>query len=67
MSDEARFSASVYYSFVTLTTLGYGDTLPLSDKARSLVYVGAVLGLLYLIVLVAKLVGMYIAARRGKD
>jgi hypothetical protein len=58
-SDEARFGASIYYSFVTLTTLGYGDILPLSDRARSLAFLEAVIGQIYLAVLVAKLVGMY--------
>jgi len=65
VSDEARFSASVYYSFVTLTTLGYGDILPLTDRARSLAYVEAVIGQIYLAVLVGKLVGMYVSAKAG--
>ncbi len=63
VSDEARFSASVYYSFVTLTTLGYGDILPLTDRARSLAYVEAVIGQIYLAVLVGKLVGMFVSAK----
>ena len=67
VSDEARFGASVYYSFVTLTTLGYGDILPLSDRARSLAYVEAVVGQFYLAVLLAKLVGMRVAASSSKD
>ena len=46
---------------MTLTTLGYGDILPLSDRARSLVYVEAVIGQIYLAVLVGKLVGMYVS------
>ena len=62
VSDEARFGASIYYSFVTLTTLGYGDILPLTDRARSLAYVEAVIGQIYLAVLLAKLVGMYVSA-----
>ncbi len=66
VSDEARFSASVYYSFVTLTTLGYGDILPLTDRARSLAYVEAVIGQIYLAVLVGKLVGMYVSASGEK-
>ena len=65
VSDEARFSASVYYSFVTLTTLGYGDILPLTDRARSLAYVEAVIGQIYLAVLVGKLVGMFVSARQA--
>ena len=46
---------------MTLTTLGYGDILPVSEHARALAYSEAILGQLYLAVLVAKLVGMYAA------
>ncbi len=48
---------------MTLTTLGYGDILPLSDRARSLAYVEAVIGQFYLAVLVARLVGSYLSTR----
>ncbi len=48
-----------YFSFVTLTTLGYGDVLPVSQQAKSLALVEAVVGQLYLAVLIGKLVGMY--------
>jgi hypothetical protein len=69
-NDAARVAAShlpgdlstfVYYSFVTLTTMGYGDILPLSDTARGLATCEAVIGQIYLTVTVARLVGMYIA------
>lgn len=50
-----------YYSFVTLTTLGYGDVAPLKHYARVLAYVEAIVGQLYLTILVARLVGTYIA------
>lgn len=53
-----------YHSFVTLTTLGYGDVTPVLPVARSLCYLEAVLGQLYLTVLVAALVGIHIANRR---
>lgn len=53
-----------YYSFVTLTTLGYGDVTPMLPIARTLSYIEAVLGQLYLTVLVAALVGIHIADRR---
>lgn len=53
-----------YHSFVTLTTLGYGDVTPVLPVARSLCYLEAVLGQLYLTVLVAALVGIHIAHRR---
>ncbi|MFV2067983.1 MAG: potassium channel family protein, partial [Pirellulales bacterium] len=51
----------IYYSFVTMTTLGYGDILPNSPSARMLSSLEAVMGQLYLIVLVARLVGIHIA------
>jgi hypothetical protein len=49
-----------YYSFVTLTTLGYGDITPVSRVARSFATLEAVMGQLYLAVLVARLVGLHI-------
>ena len=54
-----------YHSFVTLTTLGYGDILPAAPVARTLSYLEAVLGQIYLTVLVAALVGIHIANRRS--
>ena len=54
-----------YHSFVTLTTLGYGDITPVAPVARTLNYLEAVLGQMYLTVLVAALVGIHIATRRS--
>ena len=51
----------VYYSFVTLTTLGYGDITPISSLARSLCVLEAVIGQLYLVVQVAWLVGIHVS------
>ncbi len=51
----------IYFSFVTLTTLGYGDIVPMTPLARSLATVEALTGQLYLTVLVARLVGLHIA------
>ena len=50
-----------YYSYVTLTTLGYGDITPISAPARSLSLLEAIMGQLYLAVLVARLVGLHIS------
>lgn len=60
VGDATRFSATVYYSFVTLTTLGYGDITPVTRLARTLSMVEAVTGQLYLAVLIARLVGLHI-------
>ena len=51
----------VYFSFVTLSTVGYGDITPLSPPARSLAFMEAIIGQIYLAVLVARLVGLHIA------
>jgi hypothetical protein len=51
----------VYYSFVTLTTLGYGDITPITSMARSLCILEAVIGQLYLVVQVAWLVGVHVS------
>ena len=51
----------LYYSFVTLSTLGYGDVLPVSGPAKALAYIEAIIGQLYLTILVARLVGLHIA------
>ena len=61
VGDATQFSAVAYYSFVTLTTLGYGDITPVSRLARSLSTMEAVTGQLYLAVLVARMVGLQIA------
>ena len=52
---------SLYFSFVTLTTLGYGDITPVSTTARMLTTAEALIGQLYLVVLVARLVGLHIS------
>jgi hypothetical protein len=55
-----------YFSFVTITTLGYGDISPVSPFARMLAAVEAVIGQLYLAVLVAWLVGLTISNHQLK-
>jgi voltage-gated potassium channel Kch len=51
----------LYYSFVTITTLGYGDITPVTSLARSLCVLEAVIGQLYLVVQVAWLVGVHVS------
>ena len=51
----------LYYSFVTITTLGYGDIIPVTSLARSLCILEAVMGQLYLVVQVAWLVGVHVS------
>ena len=51
----------LYFSFVTLTTVGYGDVLPASAVARSAAVLVAVIGQVLLMVQIARLVGMHVA------
>jgi hypothetical protein len=57
----------IYFSFVTITTLGYGDITPLTQTARSFAFAEAIVGQFYIAVLVAGLVSAYISARQSND
>ena len=54
---SAEFSRFVYYSFVTMTTLGYGDLTPISPISQSLAWFQSVVGQFYVAVVIAWLVG----------
>lgn len=56
----------IYYSFVTLTTLGYGDIIPRSDSARAYSWLEAATGQIYLAVWISQLVALHIAQRFRK-
>ncbi|MBC8315220.1 MAG: hypothetical protein ISR57_01485 [Bacteroidales bacterium] len=58
-----NFSEYLYYGFVTLTTLGYGDIVPLQASSRSLSILISVTGQLYLAIIIALLVGKYASQR----
>jgi len=55
----------LYFSFVTVTTLGFGDVLPVSSVARIYTTLAAVLGQFFLAVMIARLVGIHSANRRA--
>lgn len=52
-----------YFSFMTLSTVGYGDITPVSKIARWLAAMEAMTGLLYVAVLIARLVSLYSSAK----
>lgn len=60
VEDLSNMSGWLYYSYVTLTTVGYGDITPVSQVARTLSVGEALTGQLYLAVLIARLVAMEI-------
>lgn len=61
------FENLIYYSFVTLTTLGYGDITPVSPHAKALSALEAVVGQLYIAVMIARLVGLHIVHSGEKN
>ena len=63
--DFAVSGNLIYFSFVTLTTTGYGDIVPLHPFARSLANVEAIIGQLYPATLLARLVTLALAHERG--
>jgi len=54
-----------YFSFITLSTVGYGDITPVSRVARWLAAMEAMTGLLYVAVLIARLVSLYSTPKSG--
>ena len=65
--EQGNYSSHlfIYYSFVTLTTVGYGDITPLSTAARALAWVEAMTGQLYLAVLIAGLISALVATKKN--
>lgn len=60
---DEKLPELAYFSFVTLTTLGYGEITPATPFARTLVNLEAIFGQFYIAILVAALVGIHIASR----
>ena len=60
VANELARADFVYYSFVTLTTLGYGDIVPINVQSKALALFIALAGQLYLTILIAIIVGKYI-------
>jgi len=65
-TEDAKQGAElVYYSFVTLTTLGYGDMTPTIPATRSLAVLEALVGQLYPAILIARLVSLQLSGREN--
>jgi len=65
--SNVALTTTIYYSFVTLTTLGYGDIAPRTEVARGLAIMEAVAGQLYLAVMIARLVSLYVLGEGKGD
>lgn len=67
INEVLPWQTTLYYSYATLTTLGYGDILPVTMWARSLASVEAMVGVLYTTIIMARLVGIYVSHRDNTD
>ena len=65
MPPQQLQSNLLYFSLITLATVGYGDILPVSETARTLAVIEATVGQFYVAVIVAVFVGMYATQRRN--
>ncbi|MFC1689444.1 potassium channel family protein [Pseudomonadota bacterium] len=61
-----NFAVLLYFSFIALTSVGFGDLTPVSAEARSLTMFAGLFGQLYMAILIAKLVGVYTAQEMEK-
>jgi voltage-gated potassium channel len=66
-STKTLYTDLLYYSYVTLSTLGYGDITPMTPIARTLAYIEALFGQFYIAILVASFVGMHISRGSKKN
>ena len=63
ITSRETLSLTTYYSFVTMTTLGYGDMTPVSAVARAVTTLQAIVGQFYIAVIVARLVALQVSNR----
>jgi len=56
-----------YFSYMTLTTIGYGDIIPITAQVKSVVVFEGIIGVFYLAILVARLVLLYVMEHFPKD
>ena len=59
-NHHVRSSVLLYFSFITLTTVGFGDVTPIAPIARTIVWLEAVFGQFLVTVLLARLVSLYL-------
>ena len=68
VGESPNGASLAYFSFVTLATLGYGDISPVNIVARDLAVLEAIMGQLYLVILISRLVAEGVGkSEKGKD
>jgi len=65
LDGVVNWSDFVYYSYTTLTTLGYGDVVPVTSHARSFAVLEAIMGVMYLAIIISRLIGLFITRSKN--
>jgi hypothetical protein len=65
VEQQGHFGSYVYYAFVTLTTLGYGDVIPKTPGTKSLAIFIAIVGQFYIAIIIATLVSKYLYQKKS--
>lgn len=65
LSIDSAVLDRIYFSFITLLTVGYGDIVPLSDAAKLFTIIEGFFGQVYLVVMIARLVGMHVSQKNS--
>lgn len=63
IDQTLNWSDFIYFSFTTLTTLGYGDIAPVTSQARSLAIIEAITGLIFVAATISGAIGIYLSRR----
>lgn len=64
--ESTRIIDFAYYSFVTMSTLGYGDVTPITEASRSLAIFITLIGQFYMTVLIALLIGKFLSQKKSE-
>jgi len=65
--NKLTYYETMYFSFVTMSTLGYGDILPITVAARSLVIITTLFGQFYMAIIVGIIVGKFISSKTEEN
>jgi predicted permease len=66
-TNELDYFKAIYFSFATISTLGYGDISPITQEGRSLVIIATLIGQFYMVIIMGIIVGKFISNKKEKQ